>query len=146
MTILILILTKSLILILFCVCACTRWGRFKRRGGGRYKCEPLSQAIRTPRAAKSHRPLPHHHADRGSSSTIGESTSSARSSLFWNPHHQLLWNPIIMQIKTRHQPSGNPHHQQHHLHHGIPIICDMPLISMLLSHLLDNRHSWMEFS
>ena len=72
--ILILILTKSLILILFFVCACTRWGRFKRRGGGRYKCEPLSQAIWTPRAAKSHRPLPHHHADRGSSSR--------------NPHHQ----------------------------------------------------------
>ena len=48
--------------------------RLKRRGGGRYKCEPLSQAIRTPRAAKSHRPLPHHHADRGSSSR--------------NPHHQ----------------------------------------------------------
>ena len=102
---------------------CVRLYRFERRGGGRYKCEPLSQAIRTPRAAKSHRPLPHHHADRGSSSR--------------NPHHQhdhlylgihiVNFCGIPSSCRSR-LVINHPHHQQDHLYFGIHIInfCGIP--------------------
>ena len=52
-------------------------------GGGRYKCEPLSQAIQAPGASKAE--LAHaspYHADRVSSSTISTPATPP-----WHPHH-----------------------------------------------------------
>ena len=99
---------------------CLRLYRLKRRGGGRYKCEPLSQAIRTPRAAKSHRPLPHHHADRGSSSTIHiisniisilESTSSCRSRLVINHRGIHIISKIIDIVESTSSTFVESQHQ-----------------------------------
>ena len=60
------------------VCECE-----ERKGGGRYKCEPLSQAIQEPGASKAQ--LAHaspYHADRGSSSTVSTTATTP-----WHPHH-----------------------------------------------------------